>query len=130
MIWLTGVWQLARDRAWQHDRFMPLGIRHWSLQEMARAFEFTLDEHVFFAVRLPRPTSAPLPCRCAGPPVHPESSGHGIHLVPWFGGAPRVVCRVETALAWAEGRRPPRHFQKTTREPIFAGLRAAKVANR
>lgn len=39
VIWLTGVWQLARDRAWQHDRFMPLGIRHWSLQEMARAFE-------------------------------------------------------------------------------------------
>ena len=101
--WLTGVWQLARDRAWQHDgfvlaldeiqdipgwsravkglwdrdratecplkvvilgsapwslltgrgeslagRFMPLDIRHWSLPEMVRGFEFTLDEHLFF----------------------------------------------------------------------------------
>ena len=102
--WLTSVWQLARDRAWQHDRgfvlaldeiqdipgwsravkglwdrdretgcplkvvilgsapwslltgrgeslagrFMPLDIRHWSLQEMVRAFEFTLDEYLFF----------------------------------------------------------------------------------
>ena len=101
--WLTSVWQLARDRAWQHDRFvlaldeiqdipgwsgavkglwdrdretgcplkvivlgsapwslltgrgeslagrfMPLDIRHWSLQEMVQAFDFTLDEYLFF----------------------------------------------------------------------------------
>ena len=29
-------------------RFMPLGVRHWSLPEMARAFDFTLDEYLYF----------------------------------------------------------------------------------
>lgn len=29
-------------------RFMPLDIRHWSLPEMVQAFDFDLDEYVFF----------------------------------------------------------------------------------
>jgi len=29
-------------------RFMPLDVRHWSLREMVQAFEFSLDEYLFF----------------------------------------------------------------------------------
>ena len=102
--WLTRVWELARERAWQDERtfvlaldeiqdisgwsgavkglwdrdrdtgcplkviilgsapwtlltgrgeslagrFMPLDVRHWSLPEMVKAFDVTLDEYLFF----------------------------------------------------------------------------------
>ena len=102
--WLTRVWEVARERAWQSERgftlaldeiheipdwsravkglwdrdrhtgcplkvvilgsapwelltgrgeslagrFLPLDIGHWSLTEMVRAFDFTLDEFIFF----------------------------------------------------------------------------------
>ena len=102
--WLTRVWELARERAWQDERtfvlaldeiqdipgwsgavkglwdrdrdtgcplkviilgsapwtlltgrgeslagrFMPLDVRHWSLPEMVKAFDITLDEYLFF----------------------------------------------------------------------------------
>lgn len=29
-------------------RFFPVPVRHWSLPEMAMAFDFTMDEHLFF----------------------------------------------------------------------------------